>query len=131
MAAAEGGDPLPGCQLADAADKPQTQGASLGAAAVRHRLNGALCHRQQIEPALIEDLSPLGQLQRVGAAQEEGAAQLRLQQLHLLADRRLGHVQLLGSPVDAALLHHCDKVLDLLQVHFNHLYKIHITLIVI
>ena len=111
---AEGGDPRPRRHFTDTADKAQAQCAAMGVAAVRHCLDCAPGHRQQALPPLIEDLPLLGQFQGVGAAAKERAAQFRLQQLHLLADGGLGHMEFPGGLVDAALLHHGDEVLDLL-----------------
>ena len=68
---------------------------------------------------------------KIHPAEEERAAQFRLQQLHLLADRRLGHVEFLGGPVDAALLDHGDKVVELFQIHGDLLYIFYITPILI
>ena len=111
---AEGGDPPLNRQLADAAYQAQAQGSARGVPAVGHRLHHALRHGQQGGTPLIEHLAFRRQLQGTAVPAEQFAAQLLLQKLHLLAHRGLGHAQLVGGHVDAALVHNFKEIADLL-----------------
>ena len=60
------------------------------------------------------------------AAVEQYQAQLLLELAHRDADRRLGHMQLLRGPAEAALGRHCAENIQLSQVHSIYLtYKSH------
>ena len=56
---------------------------------------------------------------------EERRADLRLQRLDLLGERRLGDVQPLGRARDMALVGHGDEVAEVAQFH-SHTYIISI-----
>ena len=58
-----------------------------------------------------------GQRNAAGAALDQRQVKLFLKQLHLIAQRRLGKVQLFGSGTDAAFLGDGGKIQQLTDVH--------------
>ena len=66
---------------------------------------------------LVKAPARFGELHPLVGAQKEGGPQLVLQQRQLAADRRLGHVELPGSPGDAPRLRHRGEILQLFEIH--------------
>ena len=75
---------------------------------------------ERVEDALRplqHDLAGVGERHAPPLAEEQRRAELLLQRLHHLADRRLGHVQRLARAREAALPRHLDEVPQRLYVH--------------
>ena len=72
---------------------------------------------QQLLRALVQELSGLRHGDALAAALEQDHIQLLLQQLQLIAQGRLGHIELPGCLVDAAGLGDFPKVFQLTYFH--------------
>ena len=77
---------------------------------LRHRL-------QDADSVVIEALPGLGHRHAPAVAQQQGLAQIGLQQPDLAAQRWLGNVQHAGGLAEAAQLGDMDEIVELAKVH--------------
>ncbi len=65
----------------------------------------------------MEEAAGLGQRQRPGLAVEQLEAEFLLELLDLPAQRWLRDIEPFGRPGEAALLRHCDEILEVPKIH--------------
>ena len=65
---------------------------------------------QNGQPALVDRLAAVGQMQLAAVAQQQGAAQFLFQLTQHFADGGLGHIELLRGAGKTLLAHHLGKV---------------------
>ncbi|RYY63855.1 MAG: hypothetical protein EOO24_57030, partial [Comamonadaceae bacterium] len=100
-----------------AARQPDRDPAGDAAAQTSQVVAGALHLVQDAAPVLEQHLARFGGHGTAAVAHQQGLAQLDLQQPHLPAEGRLGHLQLGGGAGETAQLGHADEVLELAEVH--------------
>jgi len=74
-------------------------------------------HGQQRPAARQHHLAGVGQGKALAGALEQHQVQRLLQLGDHLADRGLGHVQLLGSAAETLVVHDCDEIPQGTQIH--------------
>lgn len=77
---------------------------------------------QNLQSAVIDHLTCVGQLHAPAFAQQQTATEFVLQRLDHLADGGLGHVQGVSRAGKAVLAHNLDEVTQGTQVHDNSFY---------
>ncbi len=70
---------------------------------------------------LVQDPARLGGADPARPAVEQGNAQVGFQQLDLIGDSRLRHVQPGGGPIETALFHNGDEAFELSKFHCHYL----------
>ena len=106
------------------AAKAQSSGQAHGERA--HLLPGTLRQIQQLGCTTVEQFSGLRQLQSSAAAKEQRCAQLLLQSLNLIAQRRLAHIEPLGGPGKIQLLGNHREVMKSSKIHRTRLPELNL-----
>ena len=114
MAAAELGDEVDPRVVARRAPRPEGGRAAAQLAHGDHRVARRLGRVQRSLGVRTQRVARLGRLQPAADALEEPHAELRLEPAHLLRQRRLGQVELLGGRRERAVAKGGEEVLELL-----------------
>ncbi|MPM93157.1 hypothetical protein SDC9_140293 [bioreactor metagenome] len=77
---------------------------------------------QNLQSAVIDHLTCVGQLHAPAFAQQQATTEFVLQRLDHLADGGLGHMQGFGRAGEAVLAHDLNEVTQGTQVHDNSFY---------
>jgi hypothetical protein len=91
--------------------------AFLGRRGGANRLNGFVRAAEHFSRFIEEEASAIGQAQGGSAAFEKRGSKFLFKVANLAAERRLRHVQTLGSPGDVLLLGHGNKVAEMAKFH--------------